>query len=30
VPGLGLELSPIGVRDLGEMEREVAAFSRFS
>jgi ABC-type uncharacterized transport system substrate-binding protein len=28
VPGLGLELSPIGVRDLGEMEREVAAFSR--
>jgi putative ABC transport system substrate-binding protein len=28
VPGLGLELSPIGVRDLGEMERAVAAFSR--
>jgi putative ABC transport system substrate-binding protein len=28
VPGLGLELSPIGVRDVGEMERAVAAFSR--
>ena len=28
VPGLGLELSPIGVRDAGEMERAVAAFSR--
>jgi putative tryptophan/tyrosine transport system substrate-binding protein len=28
-PGLGLELSPIGVRDVGEMERAVAAFSRF-
>jgi putative tryptophan/tyrosine transport system substrate-binding protein len=27
-PGLGLELSPIGVRDAGEMERAVAAFSR--
>jgi putative ABC transport system substrate-binding protein len=27
-PGLGLELSPIGVRDVGEMERAVAAFSR--
>src|SRR5262249_60392044 len=27
-PGLGLELSPIGVRDEGEMERAVAAFSR--
>jgi putative tryptophan/tyrosine transport system substrate-binding protein len=26
--GLGLELSPIGVRDAGEMERAVAAFSR--
>jgi hypothetical protein len=25
---LGLELSPIGVRDAGEMERAVAAFSR--
>jgi putative tryptophan/tyrosine transport system substrate-binding protein len=27
-PGLGLELSPIGVRDAGEMERAVEAFSR--
>src|SRR5262249_60599537 len=27
-PGLGLELSPVGVRDEGEMERAVAAFSR--
>jgi putative ABC transport system substrate-binding protein len=27
-PGLGLELSPVGVRDVGEMERAVAAFSR--
>ena len=27
-PGLGLELIPIGVRDVGEMERAVAAFSR--
>ena len=26
--GLSLELSPIGVRDVGEMERAVAAFSR--
>jgi len=26
--GLGFELSPIGVRDVGEMERAVAAFSR--
>ena len=28
VPGLGLELSPIDVRDVAEMERGVAAFSR--
>jgi putative ABC transport system substrate-binding protein len=27
-PGLGLELIPVGVRDAGEMERAVAAFSR--
>jgi putative ABC transport system substrate-binding protein len=27
-PGLGVELTPIGVRDVGEMERAVAAFSR--
>jgi ABC-type uncharacterized transport system substrate-binding protein len=28
-PGLGLELSPIDVRDVGEMERAVGAFSRY-
>jgi ABC-type uncharacterized transport system substrate-binding protein len=27
-PGLRLELSPIGVRDVGEMERAVTAFAR--
>jgi putative ABC transport system substrate-binding protein len=27
-PGLGVELTPIGVRDVGEIERAVAAFSR--
>ena len=29
-PSFGVELSPVGVRDAGEIERTIAAFARFS
>jgi putative ABC transport system substrate-binding protein len=29
-PSFGVELSPVGVRDAGEIERTIAAFARSS